>query len=127
MSGRSLALLSVAAVCALVGCGDSGGGDTATLSETDLVQPTEPSPQPSHPAATTAKAKFAETCGSCHTLKAAGTNGMVGPNLDKAKPSRALVARFIRNGSSDGVMPAGLFQGRDAAAVAAYVARVAGR
>jgi len=127
VSGRSLALLSVAAVCALVGCGDSGGGDTATLSETDLVQPTEPSPQPSHPAATTAKAKFAETCGSCHTLKAAGANGVVGPNLDEVKPSVATVQRRIRDGSSDGVMPAGLFKGAEARQVSVYVARVAGR
>jgi cytochrome c oxidase subunit 2 len=29
-----------------------------------------------------AKAAFGESCGSCHTLAAAGTSGQVGPNLD---------------------------------------------
>ena len=30
-------------------------------------------------------------CGSCHTLKDAGTTGTVGPNLDQMKPSRRVV------------------------------------
>ncbi len=37
---------------------------------------------------TNGKKLFTSTgCGSCHTLKAAGTKGTRGPNLDKAKPS----------------------------------------
>jgi glucose/arabinose dehydrogenase len=34
---------------------------------------------------------LASGCGSCHTLRAAGTVGGYGPNLDSAKPSRATV------------------------------------
>jgi mono/diheme cytochrome c family protein len=43
-------------------------------------------------------------CGSCHTLKAAGATGTVGPNLDAAKPSEAKVETQVTNGG--GVMPA---------------------
>ena len=42
-------------------------------------------------------------CGGCHTLKAAGSSGAVGPNLDEAKPDAALVVTRVTNGS--GVMP----------------------
>jgi len=42
-------------------------------------------------------------CGGCHTLKAAGSSGTVGPNLDDAKPDHALVVDRVTNGS--GVMP----------------------
>ena len=42
-------------------------------------------------------------CASCHTLANAGAKGKVGPNLDGAKPSRALVVDRVTNGQ--GVMP----------------------
>jgi len=119
-------LVPLLVLVAVAGCG--GGNDkTVTLGKTDEVLPTQPEPAPSHAAATSTKDKFLETCGACHTLKAAGANGVVGPNLDKVRPSAALVRRFIRDGSSDTVMPAGLFEGAEARQVAAYVARVAGR
>ena len=37
-------------------------------------------------------------CGSCHTLKTAGSTGRDGPNLDKAKPSFARIVDFVTNG-----------------------------
>ena len=37
-------------------------------------------------------------CSSCHTLKAAGSTGRDGPNLDQAKPSYARIVDFITNG-----------------------------
>src|SRR5215212_9021165 len=37
-------------------------------------------------------------CGGCHTLKDAGTSGNVGPNLDEAKPSKALAVDRVTNG-----------------------------
>jgi mono/diheme cytochrome c family protein len=37
-------------------------------------------------------------CGSCHTLKAAGSHGRDGPNLDQAKPSYARIVDFVTNG-----------------------------
>jgi mono/diheme cytochrome c family protein/plastocyanin len=51
------------------------------------------------------KQVFLQTgCGSCHTLKAAGTSGTIGPNLDTAAVSRATVVSRVTNGK--GVMPA---------------------
>jgi outer membrane protein assembly factor BamB/mono/diheme cytochrome c family protein len=47
---------------------------------------------------------FDTTCGSCHTLAAAGTGGSVGPNLDELKPDQALVEKQVTNGG--GGMPA---------------------
>ena len=47
---------------------------------------------------------FAEAgCGSCHTFKAAGSNGSTGPNLDELKPSYSDVVRQVTNGG--GGMP----------------------
>jgi mono/diheme cytochrome c family protein len=37
-------------------------------------------------------------CYSCHTLKAAGSTGRDGPNLDKAKPSYARIIDFVTKG-----------------------------
>jgi mono/diheme cytochrome c family protein len=48
------------------------------------------------------KAVFVTTCGACHTLKAAGAVGNIGPNLDKVAPvlTQALLIRAITNGGS---------------------------
>ncbi len=54
------------------------------------------------------KAIFSSQCSSCHTLKAAGASGTIGPNLDTLKPSLARVQRQVTNGGS--VMPA--FKGK---------------
>ncbi len=66
-------------------------------------------------------------CGDCHVLADAGTSGRVGPNLDAATPSPALVAERVRNGK--GAMPSfgAQLSDRDIDAVAAYVAEVAGK
>jgi cytochrome c oxidase subunit 1 len=61
------------------------------------------------PGSAAGKQVFAsESCGGCHTLKAAGSTGTVGPNLDQAKPSKALVVDRVTNGK--GNMPS--FKGR---------------
>jgi cytochrome c6 len=50
------------------------------------------------------KSVFASAgCGGCHTLKAAGSNGAVGPNLDQLKPDAARVAHQVEVGG--GPMP----------------------
>ncbi|GAC1318237.1 MAG: hypothetical protein NVSMB25_07380 [Thermoleophilaceae bacterium] len=75
------------------------------------------------------KVLFRETCWSCHTLAAANARGVTGPNLDQIgqiNETRVLNALRI-GGTGDGRMPAGLLDGADAQAVAAYVSRVAGR
>jgi mono/diheme cytochrome c family protein len=73
------------------------------------------------------KDAFAHTCGTCHTLRAAGVKADIGPDLDH--PARKLtftrVRDQIRTGSIDGSMPSNLLVGKDADRVARYVARVA--
>jgi cbb3-type cytochrome c oxidase subunit III len=79
-------------------------------------------------AAPDGKAIFAEAgCGSCHTLKAAGASGTVGPNLDEAKPPKELVIDRVTNGK--GVMPSfkDSYSAEQIAAVADYVSKNAGQ
>ncbi len=72
---------------------------------------------------------FTTTCGSCHTLKAAGTSGEVGPNLDELEPDLATVEHQVVNGG--GGMPAfgkeGALNAKEIKAVATYVSTVAGQ
>jgi len=42
-------------------------------------------------------------CGTCHTLKNAGSKGEIGPNLDMLKPQLEQVINVVTNGI--GVMP----------------------
>jgi mono/diheme cytochrome c family protein len=78
---------------------------------------------------------FAERCSGCHTLTPAGTQGSdarltraEGPNLDQRKESYDDVLFAIRNGGySGGIMPQNIVTGGDANAVAAFVAKYAGR
>ena len=84
-----------------------------------------------------AKTLFQQNCGSCHTLGRAGTDGIVGPDLDELlgqgapEANRTRVLNAIENGFNtddfDGYMPAGIVQGEDAEEVADFVARVAGQ
>ncbi len=46
----------------------------------------------------------APPCAVCHTYSKAGSNGMVGPNLDDLKPTAEAVRLAVTNGV--GVMPA---------------------
>ncbi len=73
---------------------------------------------------------FTETaqppCALCHTLKAAGAEGTIGPSLDELKPDKARAVEAIRKGL--GAMPpfADKLTAEQIEAVAAYVAKVAG-
>ena len=62
-------------------------------------------------------------CALCHTLKAAGAAGSVGPSLDEVKPDKARVLDTVRNGI--GPMPpyAGKLTPQQIEAVADYVAK----
>jgi mono/diheme cytochrome c family protein len=64
---------------------------------------------------------FQSTCGSCHTLSAAGTSGQVGPNLDDSSVSASEIESIVRAGP--GAMPSfdGQLSKAEIAAVAAYV------
>jgi mono/diheme cytochrome c family protein len=79
---------------------------------------------------------FSDTCAFCHTLAGANSVGRTGPNLDVRLGSeisteagrRALVLNAIAEGRArgNGNMPAQLYQGKEAEAVADFVAAVAG-
>ena len=74
------------------------------------------------PAASAGKVVFATAgCEGCHTLKAAGATGTVGPNLDQALPSLGLVVDRVTHGK--GAMPsfAGRLTPQQIRDVAAYV------
>jgi cytochrome c6 len=71
---------------------------------------------------------FTQSCGTCHVLEDAGTQGQVGPPLDTLKPNKSRVVAAIENGGTgSGAMPANLVTGTEAQAVAEYVASVAGK
>ena len=84
----------------------------------------------------TGKDLFVTNCGACHTLAKAGTDGVVGPNLDDllAPPSatapdpstiKPRVLSAIENGVA-GRMPKGVLSGQQADEVATFVSQVAG-
>lgn len=127
---ETLGLVALSAVALLTaGCGTGGlptGGDAGTGKQL-FIKGENGKP----------------SCGSCHTLKDAGTTGTIGPNLDDAfGPGRdqgfkqdtiaAIVAGQIKYPGKaqvtkiGGVMPADLVTGDNVDAVAAYVASVAG-
>lgn len=71
---------------------------------------------------TAGKAVFSSSgCGGCHTLKAAGSAGTIGPNLDQKKPPLAKVLLRVTYGKAP--MPAfkGQLTDQQIADVAAYV------
>ncbi len=80
---------------------------------------------------------FVTNCGACHTLAKAGTDGVIGPNLDelRAPPSasapapatiRPRVVSAINNGVA-GRRPQGVLRGQQADQVATFVSEVAGQ
>jgi len=112
------------AVLALTGCGTVGLSEEG---EGDV---------------TLGKELFIEGCGQCHALADAGTQGVIGPNLDDAFSQarvdglgdstiqsvvRTQIAYPIEEPTTGQPgMPADIFTGDDAESVAAYVASVAG-
>jgi cbb3-type cytochrome c oxidase subunit III len=127
--------LAVAMALVVGACGEAGTGGLSTGGDTARGEQL-----------------FKQQCGSCHTLAAAGTNGIIGPNLDDAFAAdraqgfeqssiQQVVAGQIRiplegRVNADGqyvtstgspAMPADLVTGDDVDSVAAYVASVAGK
>tara|TARA_B110000014_G_C19866899_1_gene448926 strand:+ start:344 stop:649 length:306 start_codon:yes stop_codon:yes gene_type:complete len=60
-------------------------------------------------------------CGTCHALKASGSSGEIGPNLDMLKPQIAQTIYAVKNGI--GVMPPweGILTTEEIEAVAYYI------
>ncbi|MDP9304512.1 MAG: PQQ-binding-like beta-propeller repeat protein [Actinomycetota bacterium] len=73
------------------------------------------------------KQVFVSSCGSCHTLGAAGTTGSVGPNLDQLKPNAARVQKQVENGGPGMPSFSGTLSAAEIAAVSKYVAQNAGK
>ena len=63
----------------------------------------------------------AGNCAACHTLADAGSNAMVGPNLNEIRPDIQRIIMAVRNGI--GVMPAmeGILSDQEIEAVSHYV------
>jgi mono/diheme cytochrome c family protein len=99
----------------------------------DQVGSSDAAPEGSVPAADQEGLElFQINCGACHTLAAAGTDGIVGPDLDfrfggvpksadTVSNNRDLVYGIIVRGS-EGRMPKGILEGAQAKAVAQFVA-----
>ena len=64
-------------------------------------------------------------CAACHSLKDAGSNGMIGPNLNEIRPDIERVKNAVTNGI--GVMPAylGILSNEEIDAVSYYVSESA--
>jgi mono/diheme cytochrome c family protein len=87
---------------------------------------------------TDARDLFQNNCGSCHTLDAAGSDGVVGPDLDDILVTGGIndetqfdatytrVLGIVLCGR-EGRMPRGILLGEDAEEVSAFVAAYAGR
>lgn len=99
--------------------GEGEGDDAATNEDPgsggDEAAPAELDPE--------ARTLFADTCGSCHTLADAETEGEFGPVLDDTELDSTGVREKIETGG--GGMPPDLLEGEEADAVAEYVAAAA--
>lgn len=117
-----IAAASLALALAAAGCG--GGASSGSGSGTGTSGTTAGDGKA---AADPGQALFTSVgCSSCHTLKAAGATGHVGPDLDTLKPTQAQVAKQVTDGG--GSMPA--FKDQLSSAqiqqVAEYVAKATG-
>jgi mono/diheme cytochrome c family protein len=96
--------------------GTTAASTTPTTTTPTTTAPTKPGD------ATAGKAIFETAgCGGCHTLKAAGATGTVGPNLDQLRPALARIVLQVNQGG--GQMPAfkGQLTDQQIQDVAAYV------
>jgi mono/diheme cytochrome c family protein len=135
------AILALAAAVVVAGCGGGSSSSESTTTEEVAPPPKETEEAPAEKEAepeeagggetamlAEGKTIFTSTCGSCHTLKEAGTSGEVGPNLDELKPSETTVEQQVQNGG--GGMPAfgneGILKKNEIKAVSTYVSSVAG-
>jgi cytochrome c553 len=149
---KALILLVIIAAMAgavvVAGCGGSSSSSEATTSEEaepetgggaaeEEAEPEEPEEEEEaetggaeaggeSAAVAAGKTVFTANCGTCHTLKEAGTSGTVGPNLDELEPEMATVEHQVETGG--GGMPAfkGQLSTEEITDVATYVSTVAG-
>jgi mono/diheme cytochrome c family protein len=123
---RRLAAIAALAV-ALAGC---GGGETASP-EPETIEGENPAAtqtqQTAEGDAENGKKLYAANgCGSCHTLKDAGSTGDVGPNLDEAKPDLQLAIERVTNGKSPMPSFKDMLTEQEIVDVATYVVQASG-
>jgi mono/diheme cytochrome c family protein len=150
-SSKALILLVIIAAMAgalvVAGCGGSSSSSEATTTEEtepetgggaaeEEAEAEEPAEEEAETggaeaggesaAVAAGKTVFTANCGTCHTLKEAGTSGTVGPNLDELEPEMATVEHQVETGG--GGMPAfkGQLSAEEITDVATYVSTVAG-
>ncbi len=116
LAATAAILVAAAVVTACGTTDDEANTDNAETESTVEEQPLDPE-------AEKGRELFVDSCGTCHTLDAAGTEGSIGPNLDEAQVDEAEVLDVIADGGKgSGNMPANLVTGADAQAVAKFVA-----
>lgn len=90
-------LAVILAAGALTACGDDGDGD----GNGNGAAPTDGNGE--SPGQELFVAGTSPSCGSCHVLEDAGTDGTTGPSLDQVQPSAEQVRNAISSGP--GLMP----------------------
>jgi mono/diheme cytochrome c family protein len=129
MSKRTVLLFGLfALICVVaipwIALGANGDQDAATVKVASRDQ--------------ASKDLFATNCGPCHTLAAAGTDGVVGPNLDQllvpgginsAESFQANAGRVMQAVTCGvgGRMPKGILEEEEAKQVATFVGAYAGQ
>lgn len=106
-----LASLAFATAALAAACGSSGGGAGSTAAA-DLDR---------------GKKVFVASCGSCHSLKAAGTKGIVGGPLDGLALGASTVEDRVRHGGDGMPSFADALSAHDIASVSAFVAAASKR
>jgi len=125
-------LFLIAMISAVLIFGKESEEPAAVSNPNTLTVATAPPPQTTPSCgeggdAAAGKAVFASAgCGGCHTLRAAGSSGKVGPNLDQLHPNFKAVHDQVEHGG--GAMPAfhGQLSEQQIANVAAYVSKSTG-
>ena len=142
-----LVILALAGAVVMAGCGGGGSSSSESTAEESAPPPaegeTEEEPaeeeaeEPAEEeeaggesaASGEGKTIFSTNCASCHTLKAAGASGEVGPNLDELKPDEETVEKQVITGG--GPMPAfgnkEILTPEEIKTVSTYVADEAGK
>jgi mono/diheme cytochrome c family protein len=126
--GRPALVISAALLAAFVlaGCNSEGvvSPSPQTVIGTVSTGPTFPIVPAYHLKGdpTKGKAIFAsQGCGGCHTLKAAGATGTIGPDLDALKPDYRAVTAQVTNGGAAMAAFKGTLSTQQIADVAAFV------
>jgi mono/diheme cytochrome c family protein len=126
-----IAILALAGAVLVAGCGGGGSSSSESTAEESAAPPAEEETQ--EPAEEEAggegKAIFSANCASCHTLKAAGASGEIGPNLDELMPDEETVEKQVITGG--GPMPAfgnkEILTAEEITTVSEYVSAEAGK